>query len=208
MKKGSGKSKGGAFERLICSKLSLWVSQNQRDDLFWRSSQSGGRASVRFKKGKDTVTAGDITAIHPDGMALTDRYIIECKFVKNMHFDSIIFDGPNINIDKIKSKKPPKDKKKKPKSRVNNNDKIAAWWKILQRECKNHNKRPVLIVKQNRRPILMGVPLTLNRSAPDISLIRLFKQDPKPLAIFPNIEMEFYNFNDYINTIQFENFCR
>ena len=61
---GYGKQKGSGFERTICHELSMWISHGKHDDLFWRSSMSGGRATVMFKKGGQNRTQnGDITAI-------------------------------------------------------------------------------------------------------------------------------------------------
>ena len=50
-KPGYGKQKGGEYERTVCKKLSLWVSNGTRDDIFWRSAMSGGRATLQRKKG-------------------------------------------------------------------------------------------------------------------------------------------------------------
>ncbi|MBM3120244.1 MAG: hypothetical protein FJ006_12010, partial [Chloroflexi bacterium] len=59
-------SKGASFERDISRQLSLWWTHGERDDVFWRSSMSGGRATVRAKKGQKTAYQnGDITATDP-----------------------------------------------------------------------------------------------------------------------------------------------
>lgn len=80
MKAGSGKRKGGAFERLICKKLSLWWTHGKRDDVFFRTASSGGRATQRAKKGKKTFGQyGDIQAADPIGQPLIDTCVIECK---------------------------------------------------------------------------------------------------------------------------------
>lgn len=72
--------KGGEFERHICKTLSLWWTEQERDDVFWRSSQSGGRATQRLKQGKATFGSyGDIAAVDPIGIALTSVFTIECK---------------------------------------------------------------------------------------------------------------------------------
>ncbi len=76
----NGSAKGSEFERKICRQLSLWWSGNQRDDLFWRTSQSGGRATTRMKTGKRTAGAyGDITAVDQDGAGLTKMWTLELK---------------------------------------------------------------------------------------------------------------------------------
>lgn len=124
MKPGSGsKAKGSGFERLICHKLSIWISQGKHDDLFWRSSLSGGCAKVMFKKGGQNRTqCGDITAIHPDGNALTDRYLISCKFYRDLKIEGAV---------------------------LGNKGGLSAFWTECVEEAKRYNKLPVLIAKQN-----------------------------------------------------------
>jgi hypothetical protein len=79
------RQKGSDFERKISKDLSIWWSDGERDDIFWRSSMSGGRASVRAKQGKRTDGQyGDIVAIDPSG-ALLVRHIpleLKCGYLK------------------------------------------------------------------------------------------------------------------------------
>lgn len=75
-------SKGSAFEREIAKQLSLWWTQgpNPRSDVFWRTSQSGGRATSRAKKGQSTVNAhGDLAAVDPIGQPFLDKFTLELK---------------------------------------------------------------------------------------------------------------------------------
>jgi hypothetical protein len=73
-------AKGADFERDISRTLSLWWSHGERDDIFWRTSMSGGRATVRRKVGKATAyQAGDITATDPIGAPLIKATVIELK---------------------------------------------------------------------------------------------------------------------------------
>ena len=73
-------AKGGQFERDICHKLSLWWSGGKSDDIFWRTSGSGARATSRFKKGKATHGQhSDITHTHPSGAPFTDLFVTELK---------------------------------------------------------------------------------------------------------------------------------
>lgn len=75
-----GAHKGSAFERHLCTTLSLWWTDNQRDDIYWRSSCSGGRATIRSRNNKTTQGQyGDITAIDPIGQPLLDLCIVEAK---------------------------------------------------------------------------------------------------------------------------------
>jgi len=72
--------KGAQFERDISRILSLWWTHDARDDVFWRTSQSGGRATIRSQKGLRTYGAyGDITAIDPIGVPLLKVFTIELK---------------------------------------------------------------------------------------------------------------------------------
>ena len=74
------RGKGAKYEREVCRDLSLWVSDNKYDDLYWRSSMSGGRSTVRHKKGKRTIGhGGDICSTSNKGRFLTDLFTIELK---------------------------------------------------------------------------------------------------------------------------------
>lgn len=73
-------SKGSDFEREMCRTLSKWWTKGERDDVFWRSSQSGGRATQRAKSGLRTHGSyGDITALDPIGAPLIQMFTIELK---------------------------------------------------------------------------------------------------------------------------------
>lgn len=75
-----GNQKGSAFEREICKALSRWWTDGERDDVFWRSSQSGGRATQRAKKGQSTYGSyGDVAAVDPIGEPLLKVFTIELK---------------------------------------------------------------------------------------------------------------------------------
>ena len=73
-------SKGSKFERDTCRLFSLWFSDGERDDLFWRSAGSGAMAKSRSRKGKGTFGQyGDIQATDPIGQVLMDVFTIELK---------------------------------------------------------------------------------------------------------------------------------
>lgn len=72
--------KGQDFERLVCTMLSEWWTDGRRDDVFWRTSGSGARATTRSKAGKSThASYGDILAVDPIGAPLLKVFTIECK---------------------------------------------------------------------------------------------------------------------------------
>ncbi len=80
MKKGMGKNKGSTFERWVCKRLSLWWSNGDSDDIFYRTASSGGRATQRAHKGKRTVNHyGDVSASDPEGYPLLNYVTIELK---------------------------------------------------------------------------------------------------------------------------------
>jgi len=135
MRPGGGKAKGAAFERKVCQELSRWVSRGKADDLFWRSAMSGGRATVARKKDKKLVRqAGDITATAPEGAALTDTFYLECKFLKDLAFDSFALRGIGI---------------------------LAAIWRVATVEAEAHGRVPFLIAKQNNMPTIAVMPFNL-----------------------------------------------
>jgi hypothetical protein len=79
-RKGRGMAKGSNFEREICKKISLWWTDGDRDDIYWRTSGSGARAKTRGKLGKGTFGQyGDIQATDPIGQPLIDLCSIEIK---------------------------------------------------------------------------------------------------------------------------------
>ncbi len=72
--------KGSGFERGICKQLSLWWTGGKEDNIFWRSTTSGARATVRAKKGLKTPNSyGDVCAIDPSGDSLINLVSIELK---------------------------------------------------------------------------------------------------------------------------------
>lgn len=128
MRQGGGKAKGSAFERKICERLSLWVSDGKLKDCFWRSAMSGGRSTVAFRKGTTlNRQAGDISSVSPEGHALTDRCFVECKHYANLRLERFIFaQGPMQGI-----------------------------WEQACVQAKRYNRAPVLIVRTNRLPVLV-----------------------------------------------------
>lgn len=120
----SGKSKGAGFEREICKKLSRFIDPKGTDTLFWRSAMSGGRATVQNrKKGIENKTQlGDITCVSKAGLWLTETFVIECKFWKDLDITSCL----------IKRK-----------------GKLIQFWREVKKVAKKHDKHPLLIAKQN-----------------------------------------------------------
>lgn len=92
------KGKGSAYERVICKQLSLWWTQDldePRSDVFWRTSNSGGRATVRGRKGQTTAGHyGDISATDEVGIPLLKYFSIEVKRGYSKYTIADLFDKP------------------------------------------------------------------------------------------------------------------
>ncbi len=119
--------KGAQFERETCVKLSEWVTDGKKKDVFWRTAMSGGRATVFKKKGALFRQSGDICAVSPEGHDLTDKYFFELKFYADLNFPGFFVKGTGP---------------------------LGEFWSKAQDEAHDYGLKPILIVKQNRMPIL------------------------------------------------------
>lgn len=129
MRAGGAHAKGAAFERDSCRRLSLWLSEGEHDDLLWRSTMSGGRATVQFKKGRASrATAGDMSPISSLAERLTDLCLFECK-----HYRDLQLVGLYMGL----------------KTGIN------LHWQEAREDAAKHKRWPVLIAKQNRLPTFM-----------------------------------------------------
>jgi hypothetical protein len=86
-------NKGAKFEREVCVKLSRWVSQGQRIDLFWRTAMSGGRATVY---GRNVRQCGDVCAVAPEGHDFSDRYFTEIKHRQHLDIHGLLSGTGNL----------------------------------------------------------------------------------------------------------------
>ncbi len=135
MKRGGGSKKGGRFEREICKKFSLWISKGARDDIFWRTAGSGARATNRKRRGQTTCNSeGDVGYLDAEFSWFTDSVLIECKRGYN-----------SWRIDNRLLPKLPKG---------------GVWriWEELEQDAADSNKLPLLVLKQDRRPVLFFFP--------------------------------------------------
>lgn len=127
MRPGGGKAKGAQFEREVCVALSEWVTHGQREDCFWRSAMSGGRATI--KKGS-VRQAGDVCAVSWEGRAFCEYFYTECKRVHDLSIPGFILNGTGP---------------------------LANFWKIARKEARDHKLSPLLIACENRMsPIVLS----------------------------------------------------
>lgn len=125
--------KGAVYERSCCQRLSLWVSDMKREDIFWRAAMSGGRANLKSRRrrgAKFSAQSGDISAIHPLGHLLLNLFVIECKWYLNLKLSQLVF-GRRGHLDKI-------------------------WGKLMD-VCDRSGgcRQPLLFAKQNRQQELV-----------------------------------------------------
>ncbi len=127
MRKGGSKQKGASFERDICTQLSRWMSNSERDDLYWRSAMSGGRTTVGRRRGVNlSANAGDVSCVHSSGHALTDAFYFELKHYRDLNYLGLL----------------------------KGNGKLVEFWLTTRREATSAGKHPLLIAKQNLIPAM------------------------------------------------------
>lgn len=175
-KRVNGKQKGGEFERLICRKLSKWVTGSERPECFWRSASSGAKATQDGISGQ----VGDIIAIdhkhHMDQFDLTRRFIVECKSHKDFRWDFLI----DSHYDKSN---------------------ICKWWMELMSKCLEHGKMPMLIFKKNNSPIYVAMHNCVYRT---FTKYRPYNIDH--LNYIKNKEVFITQFDHLAGVIQFRTF--
>lgn len=124
---GNPKTKGGDFERKIAKKLSLWFTNGERDDIFWRTQSSGGRFTQRAKNNQNTENqGGDITFTDPIGKPLIDFWNLELK--KGYSKTNLL-----NHIDS------------------NKNTEFESLWNQCLNDADKCNKEPMLILKRDRK---------------------------------------------------------
>ena len=137
----SGKSKGNSFEREICTLLSEWWTNGERDDVFWRSATSGGRATQRHKVGKKTYgQQGDIQAVDPIGSKLCQLCTIEAKRGYSHETFADLLDKPTT---------------------------IGSQWREFIRQSRRECRQAgtpfwLLIAKRDRREVCVYMPLAMH----------------------------------------------
>lgn len=149
-----GARKGSGFERDLCKQFSLWWTGDERDDVFWRTSGSGGRASVRGKRGVSTYTGhGDMLAVDPIGEPLIRLCCFEFKRGYNAGLDlSAIVDAmySRLDLSAIVDTQ-----------RIRKNT-ISHFWEQAEDARKLSNAHySVLITKRDYRQVLIHMPIFL-----------------------------------------------
>ncbi len=131
MRNGGSKAKGSSFERDVCKKLSLYITNGERADCLWRSSMSGGRATIQIKKGQENkAQVGDISSIDILSHKFISSFYVECKHYRTLDL------VPGL---------------------VHSRGALHSFWVKLVKDAKEAKKCPALIAKQNHLPTLLLV---------------------------------------------------
>ena len=141
-----GSPKGSSFEREMCKLLSLWWTNDERDDVFWRTAGSGARAKTRSKTARDTFGQhGDVQATDPIGQPLIDACTIELKRGYNSLSLQDLIDLPN------------------PAKIIKGHSMSGFIRQASGDHCNSGSLFWLLIVKRDRREVLAILPWKLYR---------------------------------------------
>lgn len=90
MREGGGKQKGSSFERVVCTALSVWITEGSKSDLFTRNVLSGGKFTISQNTVMDGGLPGDIAAAHPLAYAFLMLYVVECKHYHDLQLEQLL----------------------------------------------------------------------------------------------------------------------
>jgi hypothetical protein len=140
MRKGGGAAKGSRYERELCKRFSFWFSDGESEDLFWRTSGSGSRATNRRRLGKNPskFDFGDMKHETEKGKPLVEHLCWE--FRSRARFDLFAVFGSGVED---------------PKTSL-----LASWAKACY-EADCSGRRPILITKALQRQDVLWMPYGL-----------------------------------------------
>jgi len=129
------KSKGSSFERKIAKELSLWLTNNKRDDTLWRSAMSGGRATIVNRAGGNaSAQMGDLSSIDVESDQFIKNFAVELKHYKDLKLLNLLYGGGK--------------------------DGFPGFYSKVLKEAKDAGKQPLLIAKQNHKSVICGTTAT------------------------------------------------
>ena len=179
-KRVNGSRKGGAYERSICKRISLWLSDHTRDDLLWRTPGSGSRYTTAETRGRSrrrskaaataapVAHAGDICATSEEAAWFVESFYFEAKSYASLDWLPLIHNKKSSNV--------------------------YVWWQDTKLKAKRVERFPILICKENHRAELMG---TTQQGFELLSLGAKGGTIPIRVA-FPDRDLVFFNFNELL----------
>lgn len=144
-------AKGGSFEGQQSKLMSLWLTNDKRDDWIWRTSGSGARATIRFEQGKETdrYMFGDLGPTNPAILYFFKIFSVECK------------SGYRSYKSKTKIVKGEKVKRKAPRivnwsllDIIDSNQAKPIFYELWEQAVNDglkSNREPLLIFRRNHR---------------------------------------------------------
>lgn len=132
MKPGGGKSKGGGWENEVGEKISLWLSNGEHKKLLCRTVGSGAQFTTHAKKLIAAGQAGDLMSQDPLSVDFCSKFVVECKFWKNLELIKFFEQGGG--------KETLYEAMLKVKSEGDSLGKL--WWLV----AKQNNRKPLLFM--------------------------------------------------------------
>lgn len=128
----NGAAKGGRFEREMARTLSLWISNGEADDWLWRTSGSGGMATRRSGRGRQSSQNqhGDIASVDDRATWFTRLFNIEVKHLASIEVERALWGGAGPLVDAVHQ---------------------------CVRDSVDSKRVPLLVLKQNNRKPLAGL---------------------------------------------------
>jgi hypothetical protein len=170
--KTNSKNIGNSFERQFSKELSLWCSNGENDDLFYRDLSSGARATVRKKQMKESANDGDIIATDLNYKFFVNLFFIDTKSYKE--FYPIIINHKNIKSNTI----------------------FQQWVKVCN-DCPKH-KIPFMVckIRDRKTPQFIIVPKYLIFNASNRMLYQLWYEGTR-YEFYLVLQDEFFELNNY-----------
>lgn len=134
--------KGGEWEREFCRLLTYWWSEGKAQDvLFWRTAGSGGRSTLRGRKGKSAaVHSGDICSIDEEGKPFTDLITVEAKRGYSKASIADILDCPDKSAQQLWE---------------------AFWQQTIEAQIRAGTPYWMIITRRDKRDPFIFIPLSL-----------------------------------------------
>lgn len=139
----NGKNKGNRFEILISKLLSEWWSGGVDSDLFYKSQNSGARATQRHSSivsnfpNKNNIIErelydqfGDISSSDPKTNLFISKFCVEVKHYKDVNIWSLFTESKSG---------------------------LYSFWQQCKRDSEICKKHPFMVVRQNFKPILLAI---------------------------------------------------
>ena len=114
---------------MVCRRLSWWITEQEKPEIFWRSATSGAKATQDARQGHKVKQGGDLISIDPAGHWLVEAFSIECK---NRH------DYGNLDLT------------------MEREGEWLKWWDQCCEDADRASKQPLMIFQRFRRPAMIA----------------------------------------------------